>query len=63
MISEVTGVNQSKGTQAAKAIGSVTAGATTGLAIGLCVSKKGIGALIGAIAGTAISIGKLIFDN
>lgn len=67
MISEVTGVNQSKGTQVAKAIGSVAAGAATGsaagVAIGLRFGKKGIGALIGGIIGTAVSIGKLIFDN
>lgn len=72
MISEVTGVEQSKGTQAAKAIGAVTAGAGTGAAIGAALGLCGgplapltssAGALIGGIAGTAISIGKLIFDN
>ncbi len=71
MISEVTGVNQSSGSQAAKAVGTVIsgvgAGAAAGAALGLCGGPfapltSSAGALGGAIIGGVAAIGKLIFD-
>lgn len=68
MISEVTGVNQSKGTEAAKALGAVTSGVGVGAAAGAGIGAffGGIGAVpgavIGGIVGGVASIGKLIFS-
>ena len=70
-ISEVTGVNKSNGSTAAKAIGTIISGAgsgaVTGAALGLCGGpfawlSSSAGAIGGAIIGGAIGVGKLIFD-
>ena len=68
MISEVTGVEQSKGSSVAKGLGAVVAGIGTGAAAGAGVGAifGGIGAIPGAIGGAVVggvlSIGKLIFS-
>lgn len=72
MISEVTGVNQSKGTKVAKGLGAIAAGALTGAgtgaALGLCGGPllapltSTAGAIGGAIIGGIMSIGKLLFS-
>lgn len=71
MISEVTGVSQSKGAAVAKGLGAIAAGAGTGAAAGAALGLCGgpfapitstAGAIGGAIVGGVISIGKLIFS-
>ena len=67
MISEVTGVNKSTGSVAAKAAGTLISGigtgAAAGAAIGLCGGPfAAVGAIGGAIIGGIVAFGKLAFD-
>ena len=71
MISEVTGVEQSKGSSVAKGAGAIIAGigtgAAAGAALGLCGGPfapltSSAGAIGGAIIGGITAIGKLIFS-
>lgn len=61
MLSEVTGVQQSKGTAFAKGIGAIGSGALAGAGIGGLIGSVP-GAIIGGIIGGATAIGKLIFS-
>ena len=67
MISEVTGVNKSTGSVAAKAAGTLISGigtgAAAGAALGLCGGPfAAVGAIGGAIIGGIVAFGKLAFD-
>ena len=69
MISEVTGVNRSAGSSAAKATGTILSGVGCGAAAGAGIGALfgGIGALpgaiVGGIIGCVLSVGKLVFGQ